>query len=127
MKIAINTAYYIGSAKVEEVTVLIGEMKAYVLIFNNELSPSQLRNIGGKLELDHRKIEIKIAELEKELERIGNERQTQRKRRNKAALPSVALVGYTNAGKSSIMNGMVEIFKKAGAKKVFEKDMLFAE
>jgi GTPase len=189
---AVNTAYYIGSGKVEEVKPLIAGTNAEVLIINNELSPSQLRNLekelkikiidrtslileifarraktreaklqvevaylkyilprlvglneslgrqgGGvgtinrgsgetKLELNRRKIEQKISELNKELVLISNERQTRRKRRNKADLPTVALVGYTNTGKSTIMNAMVESYKKSEGKKVLEKDMLFA-
>ena len=46
--------------------------------------------------------------------------------RRKSNLPNVALVGYTNAGKSSIMNKLVDIFKNSEEKKVFEKNMLFA-
>jgi GTPase len=189
---AINTAYYIGSGKVEEVKPMIAGTEAQVLIFNNELSPSQLRNLekaldvtimdrtslileifsrraktreaklqvevarlkyilprlvgsnesmgrqsGGigtinrgsgetKLELDRRKIEQKISELNRELELISHERQTRRQRRHKAEIPTVALVGYTNTGKSTIMNAMVESYKNSEGKKVLEKDMLFA-
>ncbi len=188
----VNASYHIGSGKVEEVRLLIDEAQADIVVFNNELSPSQLRNLedalqreiidrtmlileifakraktreaklqvdlarlkymlprlvglnddlgrqgGGsglknkgsgetKLELDKRRIESKIAELSKELELLVNERNTQRSKRNKAGLPSVALVGYTNAGKSTLMNALVEVYQKNAAKKVFEKDMLFA-
>ncbi|WP_366923372.1 GTPase HflX [Metallumcola ferriviriculae] len=189
---SINIGHYIGSGKIEEVNDLINETEADVLIFNNELSPTQLRNLekalepiimdrtslileifanraktreaklqvelarlrymlprliglnqdlgrqsGGvgtknrgvgekKIELDRRKIEEKIHDLNKELELIGNVRETQRKKRNKVGLPTVALVGYTNTGKSTLMNSMVELYQKSASKKVFEKDMLFA-
>ncbi|MBQ8188666.1 MAG: GTPase HflX [Lachnospiraceae bacterium] len=79
-----------------------------------------------KLELDRRKIEHRIAELRKELEDIAKERITQRKKRAGSRTPQVALVGYTNAGKSTIMNQMVERYGDNPAKKVLEKDMLFA-
>ena len=60
------------------------------------------------------------------LEEIGQERETQRKRRIQSRIPQVGLVGYTNAGKSTIMNRMVEAYGDIETKKVLEKDMLFA-
>ncbi len=189
---SVNTSYYIGLGKVEEIKLIVDEIKADVIIFNTELSPVQLRNLeeelkqeiidrimlilrifakraktreaklqvevarlkymlprlvgsnenlsrqgGGtglnnkgsgetKLELDRRKIETKISELSKELDTLVEERNIQRSRRSKAGLPTVSLVGYTNAGKSTLMNAMVDRYKKDSSKKVFEKDMLFA-
>ena len=189
---AIHPATYIGPGKMEEAKSQLKEQKADLVIFNNELYPSQIRNLeeeweikvldrtslileifakraktreaklqvevarlqyalpkligsheslgrqsGGvgnknrgsgekKLELDRRKIEEKISDLQKELDTLENERKTQKKMRNKTDLPTVALVGYTNAGKSTLMNAMVELFHKSESKKVFEKDMLFA-
>ncbi len=79
-----------------------------------------------KLELDRRKIEHRISELRKELEEIAKERDTQRKRRTSSRIPQVALVGYTNAGKSTVMNQMVERYGDNPEKKVLQKDMLFA-
>lgn len=79
-----------------------------------------------KLELDRRKIEKRISELRRELEAIEQDRQTQRKRRRESDLPSVALVGYTNAGKSTLLNRMLDTFMGDEEKKVMEKDMLFA-
>ncbi len=189
---AINKATYIGSGKVAEIRNIFDELQADVLVFNNELSPSQLRILerelehkifdrtslildifahraqtreaklqvelaslkymlprlvglnealdrqyggvgtisrgGGekKLVLDRRRIEEKITELSKELEQVSLERRTQRKKRNKSGLPSVALVGYTNAGKSTLMNAIMDLSQRPESKKVFEKDMLFA-
>ena len=57
-----------------------------------------------KLELDRRKIQEKIYSIKKELEKVRKNRQTQRKQREKIPLPVCALVGYTNAGKSSLLN-----------------------
>ncbi|MGX4599736.1 GTPase HflX [Faecalimicrobium sp. JNUCC 81] len=188
----VNPTYYIGSGKIDELSNIIETLEAEVVIFNNELSSSQLRNIesklkcqvldrtslildifaqraktreaklqvevarlkyllprliganenlgrqsGGvgtknkgvgetKLELDRRKIEDKIAVLNKELETLKHQRNIQRNKRNKSNIPSIALVGYTNAGKSSVMNELINRFKDNDDKKVFEKDMLFA-
>lgn len=79
-----------------------------------------------KLELDRRKIEKRITELERALKEISRERQVQRKKRQEARIPLVALVGYTNAGKSTILNAMVDLYMQDEEKKVLEKDMLFA-
>lgn len=188
----VNSTYYIGSGKVYELANIIESLEAEIVIFNNELSASQLRNIekilkctvidrttlileifaqraktreaklqvevarlkyalprligsnlslgrqsGGvgtknkgvgetKLELDRRRIEDKIAVLNKELETLKYQRTTQRNKRKKSSIPNIALVGYTNAGKSSVMNAMVDRFMENEDKKVFEKNMLFA-
>ena len=63
-----------------------------------------------KLELDRRRIEKRISELNRELKVMEKDRETQRKRRKESELPSVALVGYTNAGKSTLMNKMLDIW-----------------
>ena len=82
-------------------------------------------NFGSKgsgetqLELDTRKIREKIQQLKKELEQVVRDRETQRKRREKIPLPCAALAGYTNAGKSSLLNALT------GAD-VFVEDKLFA-
>lgn len=189
---AVNKGLYIGTGKVREVRELAEELNVDIIIFDNALSPSQLRNLqketekpvmdrtslileifstraksrearlqvevarlqyllprlvglhdalsrqgGGsgfsnkgsgekKLELDRRKIEYRLSELRKELEEVSKERDTQRKQRQNAGIARVALVGYTNAGKSTIMNIMVDEYMKEDTKKVLEKDMLFA-
>lgn len=79
-----------------------------------------------KLELDRRKIEHRISELKKELEEVAVARQTMRKKRSQSPIPKVALVGYTNSGKSTIMNHMVDRYGDKKEKTVLEKDMLFA-
>lgn len=189
----VNKAFYIGSGKVEEVKEMAQHFGAGEIIFDNTLTPSQIRNLGReielpildrnnlildifairaktkeaklqvetarlqymlprlvgmhealsrqggasgsmsnkgtgekKLELDRRKIEHRISELGKELNEIAGNRMTQRKRRSESAIPQVSLVGYTNAGKSTIMNRLIEKYGSAENKMVFEKDMLFA-
>lgn len=78
-----------------------------------------------KLELDTRNISSRIHELEKELKTIHTNRITQKRQRQKNEIKSVALCGYTNAGKSSIMNQFMTLCSKE-EKQVLEKDMLFA-
>lgn len=188
-----NPAFYIGSGKVREVQETVELMDLDYVIFDDTLSPSQLKNLqkevgvpimdrtnlileifsrraktrearlqvesanlqymlprlvgmrealgrqagasgsmsnkgtGEKqIELDRRKIEKRISELRRELEAIEHDRNTQRKRRNDSSLPQVALVGYTNAGKSTLMNKMVETYVGKEEKMVMAKDMLFA-
>jgi GTPase len=90
---------------------------------------SGLANRGAgetKLELDRRRIEDNITALNKELEALVDLRKTQRKQRKKSGIPVVSLVGYTNAGKSTTMNALLDTFNSGENKQVFEKDMLFA-
>lgn len=191
--VAVNKALYVGTGKVHEIKEFVGECGAEIVIFDNALSPSQIRNLqeeldmpildrttlildifairaqtreaklqvetarlqyllprlvgmhealsrqGGasgsmsnkgtgekKLELDRRKIEHRISELRKELDAVEMDRQTQRKKRMNSRIPQVALVGYTNAGKSTVMNQMIAKYVGNEEKKVLEKDMLFA-
>lgn len=189
----VNKTFYIGSGKVEELKEYVDVCEADIILFDNSLTPSQIRNLqkelekpimdrtalileifasraktreaklqvesatlqymlprlvgmhealsrqGGasgsksskgagekKLELDRRKIEHRISELKKELVEVAKGRDTQRKKRMSSRIPQVALVGYTNAGKSTIMNRMVDKYGESSEKKVLEKDMLFA-
>ncbi|MBS6395806.1 MAG: GTPase HflX [Clostridiales bacterium] len=90
---------------------------------------SGLSNKGAgekKLELDRRRIEKRMAELRRELDKVSKERETQRKQRQGSGIPRVALVGYTNAGKSTLMNRILDKYTRDASKKVLEKDMLFA-
>ena len=207
----ITHATYMGSGKVQELKREIEEHDADIVIFNEALTPMQMRNLekeldtevldrtglilqifasrartreaklqvesarlqymlprlvgmraslsrqgGGsgrlsnkgageqKLELDRRRIEKRIAELRRELEVVERERTTQRNRRLRTGLTKVALVGYTNAGKSTVMNALLNYcdskgmhgtvrmtgtetgFEVESSKQVFEADMLFA-
>ena len=83
-----------------------------------------------KLELDKRKIRHRISELKKELREVEKNRETQRKRRLVQGIPQVALVGYTNAGKSTLLNAFIDKYEeneeKKEDRKVMAKNMLFA-
>lgn len=79
-----------------------------------------------KLELDRRYIEHRINECRRALKDVAQDRDTQRKLRGTSSLPQVALVGYTNAGKSTVMNALLSLFDQNEDRKVLEQDMLFA-
>ncbi|HJE14476.1 MAG TPA: GTPase HflX [Lapidilactobacillus dextrinicus] len=90
-----------------------------------------LRNRGAgetQSELDRRVIRKRISDLKQNLKALEKSAATQRERRQQSGLPKVALVGYTNAGKSTTMNQLLARFDQLDAEKkqVFEKDMLFA-
>lgn len=190
---AVNKPFYIGPGKVQEVKERAQELMAEEVIFDNTLSPLQIRNLqkeiglpvedrtslildifrerarsreamlqveaaslqymlprlaglhdalgrqGGttgsmsnrgagekKIELDRRKLEHRLSELRRELKEIGQQRTTQRKKRTRSGIPRVALVGYTNAGKSTLLNALVEYSGQKEEKKVEAQDMLFA-
>ena len=90
---------------------------------------SSLSRLGGgigtrgpgekKLEMDRRLIRERISILKRELEGIKKARETARKQRSKNPVPVVAIVGYTNAGKSTLLNTLTDA-------KVLEEDKLFA-
>lgn len=81
--------------------------------------------IGGrgpgetKLEIHRRRAKEKIQKLEKQLDQIKNQRGTKRKFRNKKQVPIVSIIGYTNAGKSTLLNTLTQ-------SKVLAEDKLFA-
>jgi GTP-binding protein HflX len=79
-----------------------------------------------QLELNRRTIQDRISHAKHELKELNKDEEVRRAQRDKAGLPNVALVGYTNAGKSTTMNGLVKLFGKGEDKQVFEKNMLFA-
>ena len=188
----INSAFYVGSGKLEEIKDKINELHPDLVVFNNELSPSQLKNLelkldiqildrtsiilnifalraktneakmqveisklrymlprlsglhlslgrqgGGsgfsnkgsgekQIELDRRIIEDRISKLNKELSEIETRRNIQRRKRSDSEIPLVSLVGYTNAGKSTLLNTLVDLSLSDESKKVYEEDMLFA-
>ena len=80
----------------------------------------------SKLELNRRTIGKQISIIKRELQTIDKQEQIKAKRRNQNHIPKVALVGYTNAGKSTTMNGLLKEFSKHSDKQVFVKNMLFA-
>jgi GTP-binding protein HflX len=182
-----DPATFIGRGKVDEVKTAAQELEADVVIFNNDLTPAQARNleerlgrkvidrtqlimdifaqrattkeaklqvelaqlryllprlrgwgmaltrIGGgtsggigtrgpgetQLELDRNKINRRIHALEKRIEKTKGEREVRRKKRDRSDLPQVALVGYTNSGKSTLLNRLCE-------EETFVEDKLFA-
>ncbi|MBV5341606.1 MAG: GTPase HflX [Deltaproteobacteria bacterium] len=81
--------------------------------------------IGGrgpgetKLETDRRRIRDRIASLERELKELSQGRDQRRKQRVKAGVPIISIVGYTNAGKSTLLNALTK-------SDVFTEDLLFA-
>ena len=187
---AIDPAYFIGRGKAIEIKEYCDKLDIDTVVFNDELSGAQLRNLeelinkkildrtnlildifanrasskegklqvklaqlkyrlprlvgfrdylsregGGigtrgpgeqKLETDRRHILREINNIEKELRNIEANRDIKRKRRLDSNLPIVALVGYTNAGKSTLLNGLVGLSNNDESKEVFVKDMLFA-
>ena len=98
---------------------------------------SSLSRLGGgigtrgpgekQLEIDKRHIRQRIIDIQRELKEITKNRQTQRSSRMKSNMPLVALVGYTNSGKSTILNEIIKTHKDYDkSKEVDAKDMLFA-
>lgn len=79
-----------------------------------------------KLEMNRRHIQHQISLMQAELTNIEADDETRRAYRAKQSIRNVALVGYTNAGKSTIMNALVKRFGGNKGKTVFQADMLFA-
>jgi GTP-binding protein HflX len=189
----VSGATYFGSGKVTEIKEIANADDVQIIVLNDELTPSQIRNLeketklsfmdrtelilqvfsnraqtkqaklqveiakmqyqlprihpsgnpldqqsasGGlanrgagesKLELDRRVIRKRITALRNELKTVDQTVDVQSKRRTNTSLPLVSLVGYTNAGKSTTMNGILNFNKEDSQdRKVFEKNMLFA-
>ena len=79
-----------------------------------------------KIELDRRHIEGEISKLKNEIAKINRSKDTQKSRRLNENIPLVALVGYTNAGKSATMNTILSKYMNNEEKLVYEENMLFA-
>ena len=73
-----------------------------------------------KLEYDKRRLRLRISKLEKEIEQVKKERSLRRERRGEIPLPQIAIVGYTNAGKSTLLNALTR------QTAVYADDKLFA-
>lgn len=187
----IDAAYYIGKGKTEEIKNYCFELDIDTVVFNDELSPAQIRNLedvidrkiidrtnlildifakrasskegklqvklaqlqyrlprligmrdylsregGGigtrgpgemKLETDRRHILREIDSIKSQLKDLEKVREVKRKQRESSKLPIVALVGYTNSGKSTLLNKILEYGEYYDPnKKVYVYDMLFA-
>lgn len=181
---AFNSDTLIGSGKMEEIAETVRLTNAQTVIFDDEISPAQQKNLeeiipakvidrtrlildifaqrartqegklqvelaqlkyllprlggqgtalmqqkGGiglrgpgetKLEYDKRRLRLRISKLEKEIEQVKKERGLRRERRTQIPLPQIAIVGYTNAGKSTLLN----VLTRQNA--VYADDKLFA-
>lgn len=81
----------------------------------------------SKLEMNRRTISKEISSIKRQLKEITSQEEIKSKQRNQSRLPKVALVGYTNAGKSTTMNALLDAYSDdADDKAVFVKNMLFA-
>lgn len=191
-----DPATYFGKGKIEELTQVVIDDGVNTIVANDELSPSQIRNIekntkariidrtglileifanraqyreaklqvelaklkyqlprlhtsasqrldqqtgtssgGGftnrgagesQYELNRRTLEKRITHVNAELKESSKADLTKRKQRDRSETPTVALVGYTNAGKSTVMNGMINLYGENEDKQVMVKNMLFA-
>lgn len=80
----------------------------------------------SQYEMNRRTLEKRITHVNHELKEADKADQIKRQQRDKSETPTVALVGYTNAGKSTIMNGMINLMGENEDKQVLVKNMLFA-
>ena len=179
----LNPRFLVGEGKLREIIINALQRRATLLIFDQDLSPNQVRSIseitemkvvdrsqlildifakraqsrdgkvqvelaqlryilprltgkgtamsrlmggiGGrgpgetKLEIDRRRTREKIRRLEKELETLGRGRLQRRQKRVRAGVPIISIVGYTNAGKSTLLNALTQ-------SDVFTENLLFA-
>lgn len=108
---------------------LLPKMSQKDLDSDQQRGGSGVKNRGkgeGRLQLMQRGVKKKISVVKKELEALRKQEELRSEKRMASSLKRVALVGYTNAGKSSLMNALLEMQNASEEKKVFEKDMLFA-
>lgn len=179
----LNPKYLMGTGKIKELIIEALQRRATLIIFDQELSPTQVRELGAitelkvidrtqlildifakralskdgrvqvelaqlkyllpkltgkgismsrlmggiggrgpgetKLEVDRRRVGERIARLEKELKRISKGRGERRRKRAESGVPIVSIVGYTNAGKSTLLNTLTQ-------SKTLTEDKLFA-
>jgi GTP-binding protein HflX len=80
----------------------------------------------SQIEMERRVLKQRIQDVQEELRIMEIQRQTQRKQRLKMDIPNIALVGYTNAGKSTLMNAFIKKLNEKESKFAATKDMLFA-
>ncbi|MDK2919859.1 MAG: GTPase [Candidatus Petromonas sp.] len=190
-KSKVDPAYFVGKGKVDEIKLKCTALDANTVIFNDELSGSQIRNLeeklevsiidrttlildifarraktkegklqvemaqlryrlprlvglgrslsrtgGGigtrgpgeqKLELDRRRILDRISDIKRQIQEVKKHREIQRAQRKKNKIPIAALVGYTNAGKSTLMNKLLALTSEESKNKmVYSEDILFA-
>lgn len=185
----INSKYYIGSGKVEEIKEMAENLEADAIVFDNELTGSQMKNLEEiinkkiidrtglildifatraktkesklqvklaqleyrlprlvgyrnylsregagvgtrgpgeqKLEIDRRSIQKEINSIKNKLLDIDKKRSVERNKRINSSIPIISLIGYSNAGKSTILNQLTENYSENN-KKVYSDDMLFA-
>ncbi|MBI5286095.1 MAG: GTPase HflX [Deltaproteobacteria bacterium] len=180
---AINSKYMMGTGKIKELIIKALQQEATLLIFDQELTPTQIREIGEiselkvidrtqlildifarrahsrdgkvqvelaqlryllpkltgkgtalsrlaggiggrgpgetKLEVDRRRVKDRIGHLEKELKALSRGRRERRRRRGDSGIPIISIVGYTNAGKSTLLNTLTRSQTRT-------EDLLFA-
>ncbi len=125
------------NAKTKEAKLQVDIAKLEYLkthLVNNKASYSQVTSGSGhnkgegekKIELDRRKVDGVILFKSRELEEIKSSRRTMRSSRLSSSCPKVALVGYTNVGKSTLLNKLQEYAKKGNDKAVLAENKLFA-
>src|SRR5919204_557445 len=96
---------YLGRGKLQEARDIAVDQQADLIIVDDELAPNTQRAME---EIDRRLIRTRIGALKREIEGIRVHRAGQRSARERAGVPVVALIGYTNAGKSTLFNCLTQ-------------------